>query len=148
MWIRGMRISGAYNFAEQNERWIGELIFFHDRIERNILAVMTELAIGHVEYDSVINLRPVGVVWQEHKICVWVNEFFDEPRAGNSIDFNFLAGNPFHTLRSYLWQPGFGTRSLLRYFTARTKSLPGLLPIALVKVSVVSLWKPARHCRS
>src|SRR4030095_3364533 len=47
-----------------------------------------------------------------------------------------------------LWQPGFGTRSLLPYFTARTQSLPALLPIALVKVSVFLFSKPVRHCRS
>jgi hypothetical protein len=25
-----------------------------------------------------------------------VNEFFDQPRAGNSVYFNFLASDPFH----------------------------------------------------
>jgi transporter family protein len=39
-------------------------------------------------------------VWQEHKLGFCVNEFLDEPWAGNSIDFNFLAGHPFHTLHS------------------------------------------------
>src|SRR5437762_9237237 len=94
----GTRISRAHNLAQQNERWIGELVFFHDRIERNIFAVMPKLAIGHVEHDSVIDLCPVTVVWQEDKLCISVDEFFDEPWAGNSIDFNFLAGDPFHEL--------------------------------------------------
>jgi hypothetical protein len=47
-------------------------------------------------------------VWQEHKLGIWVNEFFDEPWAGNSIDFNFLAADPFHKPHScfvadWLW---------------------------------------------
>jgi hypothetical protein len=40
-------------------------------------------------------------VWQEDKLRVSIDEFFDEPRAGNSIHFNFLAGDPFHML----WLP-------------------------------------------
>src|SRR5213595_3090904 len=63
---------------------------------------MPELAIRHVEYDSIADPGPVGVVWQEHKLGVCVNEFFDEPWAGNSIDFNFLAGDPFLELRFFL----------------------------------------------
>src|SRR5207247_1147389 len=91
MRIGGMRISRAYNFAEQDERRVGELIFFHDRIERNILTVMPELAIRHIEYDSITDPGPVGIVRQEHKLGVWVNEFFDEPGTRHSIHFNFLA---------------------------------------------------------
>ena len=41
-WMRigRMRISRANNLAQQNERRIGELVFFQDRIERNVFAVM------------------------------------------------------------------------------------------------------------
>ena len=148
MRIGGMRISRAHDLAQQDERGIGELVFFQDRIERNVFAMMPELAIRHIEYDSIADRGPVGVVSHEHKLGVWVHEFFDEPWAGNSIDFNFLAGDPLHKLHSRLWQPGFGTRSLLPCFTARTKSLHVLLPIALAKVSAVLLSKPARHCQS
>ncbi len=102
MRVGGMRISRAYNLAQQNERRIGELVFFHDRIERDVFAVMPEFAIRHIEYDSIADPGPVGVVWQEHKLGVWVHEFFDEPWAGNSIDFNFLAGDPFHKLNLFV----------------------------------------------
>ena len=63
---------------------------------------MSELAIRYIEYDSIADPGPVGVVWQEHKLGVWVHEFFDEPWAGNSIDFNFLAGDPFHKLNLFV----------------------------------------------
>src|SRR5437867_13135188 len=96
----GTRISRAHNLAQQNERWIGELVFFHDRIERNVFAVMPKLAIGYVEHDSSIDLYPVSVAWQEDKLRVWIDEFFDEPRAGHSVHFNFLASDPFHDLHS------------------------------------------------
>src|SRR6266508_4670534 len=59
---------------------------------------MTELTIRHVEYDSVIDFCPIGMVRQEGKLRVLINEFFDKPRAGDSIHFNFLAGDPFHAL--------------------------------------------------
>ena len=57
-WVRicRMRISRAHNLAQQNERWIGEIVFFQNRIKRNIFAVMAELAIRNVEDDSVIDL--------------------------------------------------------------------------------------------
>jgi len=100
MRIGGTRVSRAHNLAQQNERRIGELVFFHDRIERNIFAVMAKLAIGHVEHDSVIGLCPVSIVWHEDKLCVSVDEFFDEPWAGHAVHFNFLAGDPFHKLDS------------------------------------------------
>src|SRR5882724_8387637 len=96
MWIAWVRVGRANDFAQQNERRIGELVLFQDRIERNIFAVMTELAIGHVEHDSIFDLCPVSIVWEEDKLCVAVDKFFDEPWAGNPIDFNFLASNPFH----------------------------------------------------
>jgi len=95
------RISRSHNLAQQNERWIGELVFFQNRIERNIFAVMAELAIGHIEHDSVTNRTPVSIVWQEDKLCIWIDEFFDEPWAGDAIHFNFLAGDPFHELDSW-----------------------------------------------
>src|SRR5204863_3871339 len=94
----GTRISRAHNLAQQNERWIGEVVFFQNRIERNIFAVMPKLAIRHVEHDSVVDFCPVSVVRQEDKLRVSINEFFDEPWTGNSIHFNFLASDPFHAL--------------------------------------------------
>jgi len=52
MWIGRARISRAHNLAQQNKRWINELVFFQDRIERDIFAVMTELAVRNIEYDA------------------------------------------------------------------------------------------------
>ena len=59
---------------------------------------MTEFAIRHVEYRVVTDPGPVAMVRQEHKLSVWVNEFFDELWAGDPIYFNFLASDPFHRL--------------------------------------------------
>src|SRR5215468_5977916 len=101
MWIGRMRISRTHNLAEQNKRRIGELVFLHDRIERNILAVVPELAIGHVEHDSFADLRPISFTRQEHKLRVWIDKLLDEPRASHAVDFNFLASDPFHCLASF-----------------------------------------------
>ena len=92
-----MRIGGAHDLTQQNERWIYELVFFQNRIERNIFAVMPKLAIGHVEHDSVIDFCPVSVVREENKLRASVDEFFDEPRAGHPVHFNFLASDPSHS---------------------------------------------------
>src|SRR6266480_3718321 len=100
MRIRRMRIGGAHDLTQQNERWIGERIFLQYRIERDILAVMPELAIRHIKHNPVINLRPVSITRQEDKVRVSIDEFLDEPWAGNSVHFNFLASDPFHELDS------------------------------------------------
>src|SRR5258708_28313295 len=59
---------------------------------------MAELAIRHIEYDSIADPGPVGVARQEHKFRIGIDKFSDEPWAGHTIDFNFLAGNPLHVL--------------------------------------------------
>jgi transporter family protein len=61
---------------------------------------MPELAIRHIKDDAVLDFCPLGIVRQENKLCVVVDEFLDEPWAGNSIHFNFLARDPFHALAS------------------------------------------------
>src|SRR5947199_8886028 len=100
MRIRRMRIGGAHDLTQQNERWIYELVFSQNRIERNIFAVMPKLGIGRVEYDSVCDRFPVSIAPQEDKLRVLVDKFFDQPWAGNSVHFNFLASDPFHELDS------------------------------------------------
>src|SRR5436190_14608123 len=59
---------------------------------------MPELAIGNIEYYSIRDLCPVSVARQKDELRVWVDEFFDKPRTGNSVHFNFLASDPFHEL--------------------------------------------------
>src|SRR5438132_10480758 len=100
MWIVRMGIGCAHNVAEQNERGIGETVFFQDRIERNVFAVMTELTLRHIEYDTVVDLVPLCVGWQKDKLRIRVHKLFDKPRAGNAVYFNFLASDPFHKLDS------------------------------------------------
>src|SRR5262249_16431713 len=82
-WMRvmGVRVGRAHNFAKQNESWVGELVFFQNRIERNIFAVVPKLAVRNIEHDSVLDLCPLGVARQEDKLCVLIDEFFDEPWA-------------------------------------------------------------------
>src|SRR6266496_3377096 len=148
MRIDRTRISRAHNLTQQNECWIGELVFFQNRIERNIFTLVTELAVRNVEHDSVIDLCPVGIVWQEDKLRISIDEFLDKPWASHAIHFNFLAGDPFHELDFVSWQPGSGTRLSPLFFTARIKSLHASQPNASGMVSVVLLWRPPQHCRS
>jgi bacterial/archaeal transporter family protein len=61
---------------------------------------MSELAIRDVEYDSIIDLCPLSLMRQEDKLRVSVDKFFDKPRAGDSVHFNFLASDPFQELHS------------------------------------------------
>src|SRR5438105_15829743 len=61
---------------------------------------MTELAIWHIEYDTVVDLVPLCVGWQKDKLRIRVHKLFDKPRASNAVYFNFLASDPFHKLDS------------------------------------------------
>src|SRR6266536_4717297 len=98
MRIGGTRISRAHNLAQQSKRWIGQFVFFQDRIERNIFAVMPELAVRNVEDDFVFDLRPVSTVRKENKLSCRVNKMLDQPRTCGPVDLDFFAGNPFHGL--------------------------------------------------
>ncbi len=48
-----MRVGGAHDLRKQVERWIVELVFLQNRVERNVLAVVTQLAVGNVIENSV-----------------------------------------------------------------------------------------------
>jgi len=61
---------------------------------------MTELAIWHVEDNSVIDLRPICVVREKDKLGIKVDKISDQPRTGNAVHLNFLASDPFHELNS------------------------------------------------
>ncbi len=100
MRIVRVRVGRANDFPQQNERGFGELIFFQNRIERNVLTMMPEFAIGHVEHDSVSDLSPISVVREEDELRIFVDELFDKPWARHSVHFNFLASDPFHELDS------------------------------------------------
>ena len=62
--------------------------------------MMPELAVRNVENGAILDLCPLGIVRQENKLCAGIDEFLDEPRACDPIDFNFLASDPFHKLES------------------------------------------------
>src|SRR6266436_8961812 len=59
---------------------------------------MAQLAVRHVIYNAVCDGRPIRGWRQEDKLCIRIDQFADEPRAGDAVDFNFLASNPFHNL--------------------------------------------------
>src|SRR5262245_34828035 len=99
---------------------------------------MSQFAIRHIEYDSIADFGPIGIAWQEYKLRISVDKVFDEPWAGNTIYFNFLASDPFHKLDFRSWQRGFGMRLWLPYFTARTKSLHVSPPSASARVLAAS----------
>jgi len=52
MWTARMRIRCPNYFTKQEKSWIIQLVFFEDRIERYVFAVMAELAARHVVNDS------------------------------------------------------------------------------------------------
>src|SRR5207237_5151717 len=121
MRIARVRIGSPHNFAEQKESWIGQLVFFQNGIERDVFAVMTEFAVRHVENNSDVDLGPVRVVRQKNKFGFPVDKIFDQPGAGDAIDFNFLASDPFHSLDFLSWRFGSGMRSRPPFFMARIR---------------------------
>ena len=58
--------------------------------------MMPQLAIRHIEHSPVLDLRPIGVLRQKNKLGLGIDKIFDQPWAGDAIDFNFLPSDPFH----------------------------------------------------
>src|ERR1051325_6132659 len=102
MRIGWTRIGRADNFTEQQHRWISEIVFLDDGIERNVFGVMTELAVRHVENNPMVYLGPVGATRQKNELGLRIDKPFDEPGAGDPSASSFLASDPFHGLSSFM----------------------------------------------
>src|SRR5262249_34430490 len=61
---------------------------------------MSQFDVFHVVGDGVqaFSLVEHFVGRDENELRVPVDEFFDEPRAGDSVDLDVLAGDPFHAI--------------------------------------------------
>ena len=96
---RVVGVGAVDDFAEQHEGGIaGQLVFFQDRLERALLAVMAELDVLHVVGNGV---EALGLVHHlvgrgEDELGVLVDEFPDQPGAGDAVDLHMLARDPFH----------------------------------------------------
>ena len=108
-----MRIGRPNDFAQEKKRWAGEVVFFQDRIERYVLAVVTEFAIRDVENDRIRDSGPVGAMREENKFRLVVDEVTDQPRAGDAVDFDFFASDPFHRCCMILSKLKGGNRFIL-----------------------------------
>jgi len=63
--------------------------------------IISELDVFDVIGSGVeaLRLRHHFVAWHEHKFGVLVDEFPDEPRAGDPVDLHVFSGDPFHDVR-------------------------------------------------
>jgi len=91
-----MRISRADNFRKKQEGRLSQIVFLKDGIEGDILAVMSELAVRNIEYGSVVDFPPLGLVRKKYKLRLRVDKIPDQPRTRHAIDFNFLTRDPLH----------------------------------------------------
>src|SRR5579859_1766418 len=72
-------------------------VFSEDRIERDFLAMMSQLTARHIVDSSIANACPVGVVGKKNKLRGRVYKLLDKPRTRNPVNFYFLTSNPLHT---------------------------------------------------
>ena len=76
-----------------------ETVFLHDRLERTLLTVVTQLHTLHIERCSVEALRfvhdPVGR--DKDELSLFVHELLDEPWTGDAIYFHFFTSYPLHS---------------------------------------------------
>lgn len=98
----GMRIRGTYNFAKQHKCGIGMQAFLQDRTERDILAVVSQLAAGDVEGSGADCVRtPFHLRYRnEEELRLRINEPFDQPRARHAINLHSLSRDPSHGVTS------------------------------------------------
>ena len=96
MRLRWARIGGTNDLCQKAQRRVVEAILFENGVEGNILTVMPELTIRHIENSSVPDLRPVSFARQKNKVRAGIDEFFDQPRASHAIDLYATASDPLH----------------------------------------------------
>src|SRR5215213_11465193 len=96
---RIVRVSSVDNPAEQHQCGIAvELVLLHDRLERALLAVMTQFDVRHVVWNSVEPFR-LGhnlVARYENELGILVDKFLDQPRASYPINLHALSRDPLH----------------------------------------------------
>src|SRR2546421_847610 len=86
MRVAWTRIGRAHDFAQQNKRRIAQPVLFQNRIERDVFAIVTKLAIRNVEYAAALDLRPVGVMREKKKLGLRIHRMPAEPRTRHPID--------------------------------------------------------------
>src|SRR5262249_27458223 len=77
MWLRRTRIGGANDIAEERQRRVCDTIFLEDRVERNILAMMAELAIRHVEDSAIFYFCPISFLGEKYKFRLGIDALPD-----------------------------------------------------------------------
>ena len=71
-----MGISGSNDFGEQCQSRIAHFVFFHNGVERYVLAMMPKLAVGHIVHDPVRDLSPIRLVGKKDELSFWVDKLF------------------------------------------------------------------------
>src|SRR4051812_37790409 len=98
-----MGVGSPNDLRQQDESGIvREPVFSKDCVERNLFAVMPQLTAWHIVDSAIANAWPVGVMRKKNEFRAWINEFLDQPRTCDSIDFYSFSGDPFHTETSFL----------------------------------------------
>ena len=99
MGIRGMRVGRANDLGEQMQSRILEPILFQDGVELHVLAVMSQFASFHIEWDRAQLARLALHLFRrdEDKLGLRVNELLEQPRARHPVNFHLFTGYPLHS---------------------------------------------------
>src|SRR3954451_12791916 len=75
---------------------IADVIGAYDRVERTIVADMTELDVLDVIWRATDLACDCGHLVRRHvdEFGIWINEAADQPRASNAVDLGVLARDP------------------------------------------------------
>src|SRR5438552_16847950 len=57
---------------------------------------MAELAVRNIEYSSIKDFLPLGLMRKKYKLRLGIDKIPDQPRTGHAIDLNFFTRDPFH----------------------------------------------------
>src|SRR6266478_5789216 len=117
---------------------------------------MTELAIWRVKHGPIANLRPISLMGQENKFRLWIDKISDQPWTCHTIDFNFLASDPFHACDAiYRKCVVRAIESIAATYSRNELLAPGPLGLRLRKVVdreglavTIAVWLPGFGTRS
>ena len=97
MRIGRVQIGSFNNLAHEKEFRVADAVLLENRIERDVFAMMTQLAVWNVEYSAVLDGGPIGVLRQKNELGTRIDEPFNQPRTRNPVHLNAFARNPFHS---------------------------------------------------
>src|SRR5712664_427320 len=94
-----VRVGAVNDLGQQNNRGVAsQIVLLDERVERTLLAVVTDLNVLYIERGCTLALGYFQYLLLRHKqeFSRGIDELPDEPRTGDPVDLHSFTRNPLH----------------------------------------------------